>query len=132
MVASLKKILFAVGLLYASAPVFAFEALPDPTKPAVDIPYETDPNKVGGSEALPVPKKEGLQSIIISPQHRAAVINGETVVLGKKIGDATLVEVRENSVVLQGPQGRRVMELFPGVHLNNSEVTAQEKEKAPP
>ena len=41
------------------------------------------------------------------------------------------MEVRENSIVLQGPQGKRVMELFPGVHINNSEAIKQEKIKSP-
>ena len=131
MVEGLIKLIFAAGLICGVAPVFASESLPDPTRPAVEIPSEAEPSKAGGSEELPVTKKEGLQSIIISPQRRAAVINGVKVTQGEIIGDATLVEVRENSVVLQGPQGRRVMELFPGVHLNNAEVVKQEKTKSP-
>ena len=67
-----------------------------------------------------------MQSIIISPQYRAAIINGETVSLGGKYGDSRLVEVRENSVVLQNAQGRRVMELFPKVSIKKNE-TAQQK-----
>ena len=132
MVASLKKLFFATGLLCAAFPVSAVESLPDPTKPAVEIPYEAEPGKAVTGEEKPVTKKEGLQSIIISPQHRAAVVNGMTVAQGEKIGDATLVEVRENSIVLQGPQGRRVMELFPGVHINNPENIKQEKLKSAP
>ncbi len=132
MVESLKKFIFAAGLIGVTTHVFAAESLPDPTKPAVDIPYEAEPGKAGGGEELPVIKKEGLQSIIVSPQRRAAVIDGVTVALGEKIGDATLVEVRGNSVVLQGPQGKRVMELFPGVHIINSEDIKQEKVKSTP
>ena len=132
MVASLKRFFFATGLLCFVIPVFAYESLPDPTKPAVEIPYEVETGKAGVGEDKPVVKKEGLQSIIISPKYRVAVINGVTVALGEKIGDATLVEVREGSVVLQGPQGKRVMELFPGVHLNNAEAAKQEKAKSRP
>jgi hypothetical protein len=132
MVASLNKFIFAFGLLFGATSVLAAESLPDPTKPAVDIPYESETGKVGVGNELPVPKKEGLQSIIISHQRRAAVINGVTVAQGEKIGDATLVEVRGNSVVLQSSQGKRVMELFPGVHINNSESAKQEKVKSRP
>jgi MSHA biogenesis protein MshK len=110
----------------------ALESLPDPTKPAVDIPYESEVGKKDESAAVLVPKKVGLQSIIISPQHRAAVINGEMVVLGGKIGDATLVEVNKKSVVLQGAQGRRVMELFPGVHLSQAEKESPADDKSLP
>ena len=132
MAASLIKLLFMAGLLCNGLPVLAAEQLPDPTKPAVDIRYETDANKVGVAEAPPVVKKAGLQSIIISPKFRAAIINGETVALGNKIGDATLVEVRENSVVLQGAEGKRVLELFPGVHLKNVAVAVKDNEVVKP
>ena len=76
----------------------------------------------------------GLQSVIISPQYRAAIINGETVKLGDKSGDSRLVEVRENSVVLQNAHGRRVLELFPKVNIKKNETLRQEGEtqdKAP-
>ena len=132
MAASLNKLLVMAGLLCVGLPIFAGELLPDPTKPAVEIPYDSDNDKSGAAEAPPVEKKAGLQSIIISPQYRAAVINGETIALGGKIGDATLLDVRENSVVLQGPDGKRVLELFPGVHLNKVQVAGQYKELVTP
>jgi hypothetical protein len=92
----------------------------------VEIPFESETGQTAEPAAVPAPKKEGLQSVIISPQRRAAIINGEMIVLGGKIGDATLVEVNQSNVVLQGTQGNRVMELFPGVHIS----TASEKIKA--
>jgi MSHA biogenesis protein MshK len=133
MAASVNKLfLVGAGLLCAALPVQAFESLPDPTKPAVEIPYASETGLDVAASAVSAPKKEGLQSIIISPRHRAAIINGETVALGGKIGDATLVEVRENSVVLQSAQGKRVMELFPGVHLSKTELALQDKEQLQP
>ena len=108
------------------------ESLPDPTRPSIDL------NSTGAGvagEALPVEVvPRGLQSIIISPQYRAAIINGETVKLGDKSGDSTLVEVRENSVVLQNAHGRRVLELFPKVSIKQNESPHPEGEtqdKAP-
>jgi MSHA biogenesis protein MshK len=132
MAASLNKFLTVATLLCVGAPALALESLPDPTKPAVDIPYESEVGKPAESAVVLVPKKEGLQSIIISPQHRAAVINGEMIELGGKIGDATLVEVNKKSVVLQGAQGKRVMELFPGVHLSKAEGEFPAGDKSPP
>ena len=132
MAASLNKVLIMAGLLCNGLPVFAGELLADPTKPAVDIPYDTEADKSGAAETVPVVKKEGLQSIIISPQYRAAVINGETIALGGKSGDATLVDIRENNVVLQGMEGKRVLELFPGVHMKNVDVAVKDKEVATP
>jgi hypothetical protein len=96
------------------------EVLPDPTRPSIDL------NSSGaGSEADVVPEEpvqRGLQSVIISPQYRAAIINGVTVLEGGKYGDSRLVEVRESSVVLQNAQGRRVVELFPKVSITKNRM----------
>jgi MSHA biogenesis protein MshK len=104
--------------------IAAADSLPDPTLPAIDL------NSSGAGSAKDVvpdePVSRGLQSIIISPQYSAAIINGETVRLGGKSGDSRLVEVRENSVVLQNAQGRRVVELFPKVNIKKNEAAPQE------
>ena len=80
------------ALLLCASQIAAAEPLPDPTRPAIDL------NSSGtGSAADVVPDEDvshGLQSIIISPQYRAAIINGETVNLGGKSGDSRLVEVQ--------------------------------------
>lgn len=97
------------------------EPLPDPTRPAIDL------NSNGAADAVPVEDvSHGLQSIIISSQYRAAIINGEEVNLGGKFGDSRLVEVRESSVVLQNAQGRRVLELFPKVSIRKNETARRE------
>lgn len=109
-------------LLLSATSLCAAESLPDPTRPAIDLSGGTGgAAEVESAEAVP----QGLQSIIISPQYRAAIINGETVRLGGKTGDSRLIEVRENSVVLQNSQGRRVMELFPKVGIRKNAVVQQ-------
>jgi len=110
--------MLALAVLTLSQIVTA-ESLPDPTRPAIDL---------GGSGSAAVPAEvapQGLQSTIISPQYRAAIINGETVRLGGKSGDSRLVEVHETSVVLQNAQGRHVMELFPKAGIVKNEVGLQ-------
>ena len=108
-------------LLLCLPQVAAAEPLPDPTRPAIDLSGGAE--GVAPVEAAP----QGLQSTIISPQYRAAIINGETVRLGGKSGDSRLVEVREDSVVLQDAQGRRrVLELFPKVSIKMNEVAPQQ------
>lgn len=125
MAASLSGFFLAGGLLCAAAPASAQEFLSDPTRPAIEMSPAASgasaASGMAGAAAQPVPQA-GLQSVIISPQHRAAVINGQTVELGGKVGDATLLEVRESSVVLDSAQGKRVMELFPGVHIVKTEA----------
>ena len=130
MAASLNRFLLAGGLLCVGSPAHAIgiELLSDPTRPAIGIPSAAEAGTGAGNATQPS-MKEGLQSVIISPQHRAAVINGITVELGGKVGDATLVEVRESSVVLQGAQGKRVMELCRGVRLRKVEKALPKEDK---
>ena len=99
-----------------SVPCYA-EELPDPTRPPAIISIPT-------TMELP---PSGLQSIIISKTRRAAIIDGETVELRGKHGDATLIEVSENSVVLQGAQGRQVLTLFPDVKIMQKDIQATPK-----
>ena len=87
------------------------EELPDPTRPPARFVAPAP-----GGEAVP-DQPPGLQSVIISKTRRAAIINGETVELGGKYGDAKLIEVNEGNVVLRSAQGRQVMTLFPDVKI---------------
>jgi MSHA biogenesis protein MshK len=56
-----------------------------------------------------------LQSVIISPSSRSAIINGEHVMLGGRIGAARLVKVSEGAVVVLVGSSQRRLELYPGV-----------------
>lgn len=109
--------LFSALCLLPSILCYA-EELPDPTRPPtiIAIPAAT------AEKAQP-----GLQSIIISKTRRAAIIDGETVELRGKHGDATLIEVTETGVVLQGAQGRQVLTLFPNVKIMQKEIEATPK-----
>lgn len=123
MAASIRSLLalMLLSLLWNAAA----EPLPDPTRPSIDL--SNGAGGAGGVDTVPVePVSQGLQSIIIAPHYRAAIINGETVNLGGKLGDSKLVEVRESSVVLQNAHGRRVMELFPKVSIKKIETVQQE------
>jgi MSHA biogenesis protein MshK len=56
-----------------------------------------------------------LQSVMISPTRKAAIINGVMVKLGEKYGDAVLIRVAENEVVLKSGATQQVLKLHPGV-----------------
>ena len=106
------------GLLLGAMPLAAAaEALPDPTR----MPTEVSAPVSEEGAAAP---DSGLQSIIIAPGRRAAIINGQTIEQGGKYGDARLIKVNENSVVLRGPQGKQVLRLFPGVEIRQDETRA--------
>jgi MSHA biogenesis protein MshK len=98
---------YGTALLLCTLAVAApAENLPDPTRPPAEL----------GAEPKSV--SDELQSIIISPARRAAIINGQTVELGAKLGDVRLIEINASNVVLEGVQGRRVLTLFPDIKTN--------------
>lgn len=87
------------------------EEMNDPTRPPASI-YTPDDSSDANAK-----KPTGLQSIIISKQRRAAIIDGQTVELGGKYGDSKLIEVNEGNVVLLSARGKQVLTLFPGVRI---------------
>jgi MSHA biogenesis protein MshK len=85
------------------------QALPDPTRPPDSIITPVD---------QPAARRDsGLQSLIISPTRRAAIINGQTVELGGMLGDAKLVEVNDSYVVMRNAEGKKVLSMFEGVEI---------------
>lgn len=98
--------------------------LPDPTRPPAMF-AGTGTSSRGAMES----RSSGLQTTIISGSRRAAIIDGRTVELWAKHGDAQLIEVNEGSVVLRSRQKRRVLTLFPSVKMTHREVKTN---NAPP
>ncbi|MDH5534224.1 MAG: MSHA biogenesis protein MshK [Betaproteobacteria bacterium] len=95
----------AIALMPAAA---GAQGLNDPTRPPAGM-LGSDSAALGTSSA-PV-----LQSVIISPAGKAAIINGEMVRLGGTIGGARLVSVLESEVVLKEGGEEQVLKLYPGV-----------------
>jgi hypothetical protein len=75
-----------------------------------------------------------LQSVMISPTQRAAIISGIMVKVGEKFGDAVLIRVAENEVVLRSGGAQQVLKLYPGVEKRMitpvAQKGAQRREKA--
>lgn len=83
-------------------------SLADPTRPPAQVAF---PGAVVSSAAAgPV-----LQSVLIAPTRKSAIISGERVELGEKYGDARLTQLSEAQAVLEGPQGRTVLKLVPRI-----------------
>jgi MSHA biogenesis protein MshK len=112
------------ALCILSAALCHAEDLPDPTRPPASILWGGGAGTAGqGGEAESgaVTRQTGLQSTIISRTRRAAIIDGKTVELGEKHGDARLIQVNEGSVVLQSGKKLQVLKLFPDVRKSPSE-----------
>lgn len=100
--------LVAVLLALCALPCAA-QQLQDPTKP----PAQATPAAAGAGEAA-APAGPQLQSVLIGSRGRqVAVIDGQTVRQGERVGDAVLVRVGKNEAVLRRGKTLQVLTLFP-------------------
>lgn len=78
----------------------------DPTRPPDYAPADTAPGVSGGSR---------LESVLIAPDRRVAVIGGQQVRLGEKFRDGRVERITETEVVIRTAQGTQTLKLFPEV-----------------
>ena len=58
----------------------------------------------------------GVQTVILRRSGKSgAVINGQYVLVGSKIGDKRVLKISETEVVLEGEGGREVIKLTPAI-----------------
>jgi MSHA biogenesis protein MshK len=88
------------------------QALPDPTRPPAELQAAPVDTKTGKPSAV-APGELRLQSILIGPHERSAIINGVVVSPGDRVGDARVLSISENQVVLKSRTGNSVLRLFP-------------------
>jgi len=91
-------------LLWAGA--VSAQTLSDPTRP----PRATTVESEKGQARAPV-----LQSVMITPTHRSAIIDGERVELGARFGDARVSKITETEVVLASKGRTEVLKMYPNV-----------------
>lgn len=95
------------------------QALHDPTRPPAQF---FDPASAAENGLSP---NSGLQTIMISGKRRAAMINGELVKAGDKVGEAIVERIADGEVVLRQSDGRReVLKLYPDVERKQTKKPA--------
>ncbi len=99
----------ALTLVVAAGNVLSAEPLPDPTRPPPG--WAAGQSGAASSEQA---NSSGLQTVVL-PKHGKpwALINGERVVLGGKVGEARLVKITETEVVLKGADGLQTLKMTP-------------------
>lgn len=108
-------------LLLWSTGVWAQGALPDPTRPPVAAAPIAESGKAAAG-----PAAGGLSSVILRKGEKpAAIVDGQYVELGGKVGERRVVRIAEGKVVLRNAEGRETLLLTPGI-----EKTPVVKEKA--
>lgn len=78
-----------------------------------------DPMRPPETSASPSNEARGdasarLQSVLISRSRSVAVIDGRSVRLGERIGDATVTAISPSQVTLQRGAERQTLKLYPG------------------
>ncbi len=107
------------------APRGLAQGLNDPTRPPREI-------LGGGVEVFePAGNFSPAQVVIISTDRRQATINGQTVVLGGRYGNATLVRISDEEIVLQRPEGTETIKLYSSVRRTKRWTSGQENFKMP-
>ncbi len=92
------------------APRGLAQGLSDPTRPPREI--------LGGSPDgyEPAASSSPAQVVIISKDRHQVTINGRTVNLGERYGNATVVRITDEEIVLQGPEATETIKLYSSVH----------------
>jgi MSHA biogenesis protein MshK len=91
------------------APAVLAQGLGDPTRP----PREITGGSAGSYEAET--SSSPAQVVIISKDRRQVTINGRTVNLGERYGNATVVKISDEEIVLQRPEATETIRLYSSV-----------------
>ena len=87
----------------------------DPMRPPLDD---------GASSAVEGPR---LESVLIAPDRRVAVINGEQYTVGSKFRDGAIVRISESEVVVRRGAQDEILQLIPRPAKRSSGSVGKEK-----
>jgi len=117
--AGLRIIVVSLGLMMGALSAVSAVAgdFIDPTRSPTDIAQGMD----GAVDAAPV-----LQSVMMSSGRKMAVISGQTVKIGEKVGEAKLLRLNDHEAVLRNPDGTtQTLQMHPAVE---KKIIAQPQE----
>ena len=92
------------------APRSVAQGLNDPTRPPREILGGSPDRYESAASSSPA------QVVIISKDRRQVTINGRTVNLGERYGNATVVRITDEEIVLQRPEATEPIKLYSSVH----------------
>jgi len=110
------------GLLLCMSCAAHAAGLPDPTRPPAGFD--------AGSAAAAQPSGPVLQEVRTIGARRSAVISGQAVKVGSRVGDAMVTRIDEDRVQLHGPEGMQTLKLFPDVDKQPAAVAYTHKPRA--
>jgi MSHA biogenesis protein MshK len=95
--------LLAALAIAAAGPVLA-APFADPTRPPT----------VSGSErpGAALPAGPRLESVLIAPDRRLAIVSGQELTIGSRLGDGEVIAITESEVRIRRPGGEESLKLF--------------------
>lgn len=96
-----------------------FGNLVDPTKPFQPAVETHEP--APAQAAAPRPRRLVLQSVLISPVSRQAIINGRKVVVGDVLEGATIEAIRPHEVVIRRAEETETLRVLAGAAAGKEE-----------
>ena len=95
----------AAALLALAAASAAWAApFADPTRPPASLD--------AGRRDAASPSGPRLESVLIAPDRRIAVVSGQEVTIGSRLGDGHVVGITESEVRISSPRGEQSLKLF--------------------
>jgi len=89
------------------------QPLSDPSRPPPA--YLAAPPKGAGTSAAEIERPPQLQSLLIGPSRKYAIIDGQLVGVGDAFRDGRVVAVTSAGVVLSSERGKETLSMFPNV-----------------
>ncbi len=102
--------LLIAALVCTQLQATSYADLPDPTRPSTLRPAPH--GAVTAKSSAPRRVDLILQSTLISPERRIAIINGRTVSVGAKIDGAEIIVIRPNEVMIKQDGTTRSLRLL--------------------
>ncbi len=96
--------------LRGAAQISAAQILYDPMRPPAELDATPGEKGAGGAPRL--------QSVMIGPSERWAIIGGERVGLGGRYGDSRVVRITESEVVLRSASGDQMLKMYSDIEMN--------------
>lgn len=108
-----------VMLTFGLARMASAAGMNDPTRPPQPAP------RAAAAPVQPSAPELVLQSVRISPSGSYAIINGRLIALGGRIGDARVIQITEDEVVIDTDGDWQTLKLYPGVRKGASNVVSR-------
>ena len=109
------------------------QALGDPTRPPESVlrkSAETAGPRSAAALAAETDSGPQLQLVLVGPDRRFAMIDGELVGVGGKVRDAKVRAVNADRVELRSDAGRETLKLYPDVDIRAAQARAAAPAKA--